>query len=136
MAVALGVVSTIFDFAFFAYFKQFGESELQTMWFIGSILTELILFYSIRTSLPWWRAKSPGIGGVLLTVGVMVVTVAVPFIPWAQELFRFSEPSMVHLGIAITLVGMYFVSTEIAKLLYVRTHREPVVPGVHFRARM
>jgi Mg2+-importing ATPase len=54
VAIVLGGISTLFDFAFFGYFVRFDDPRvLQTMWFIGSVLTELVLLFSIRTALPF-----------------------------------------------------------------------------------
>ncbi len=119
IAVVLGIVSTTFDFAFFGYFSRFGEpGVLQTMWFMGSILTELILLFSIRTSLPFWKAKRPSTLVIWLTLFVMTVTIAVPYIPWMQRVFGFVRPTPEHLGFALFLVLFYFVCTEIAKLMF------------------
>ena len=118
IAVVLGVVSTLFDFAFFGYFMQFEPAVLQTMWFMGSILTELVLLFSIRTALPFWKAKEPSPMVLWLTLSVMVFTVAIPYIPLFREIFGFVTPTAAHLGMALFLVALYFVSTEIAKLLF------------------
>ncbi|HSE34997.1 MAG TPA: HAD-IC family P-type ATPase [Candidatus Paceibacterota bacterium] len=120
VAIVLGIVSTIFDFSFFGYFQQFGESTLQTMWFVGSILTELVLLFSIRTMLPFWKAKRPSTFVMGLTGSVIALTIALPFIPAAREVFGFTLPTMSHIGVALGLVAAYFVSTETAKLLFYR----------------
>lgn len=120
VAVVLGVVSTMFDFAFFGYFMHYEEKVLQTMWFIGSILTELVLLFSIRTALPFWRTKRPGKTVVLLTLSASLITVILPYIPAMQHVFGFTAPSFAHLATAFFLVGFYFVSTEIVKLLFYR----------------
>lgn len=121
IAVVLGIISTIFDFAFFGYFIRFGEPAiLQTMWFIGSILTELILLFSIRTMLPFWRAGRPSAIVFFLTIGAAGVTVVLPYISFLRELFGFVRPEPAHLAVVFGLVAFYFVSTEAAKLFYVR----------------
>jgi Mg2+-importing ATPase len=45
IATLLGVVSTVFDFMFFAVFVNQGAGILQTNWFMGSILTELVFLF-------------------------------------------------------------------------------------------
>ena len=120
IAIVLGVVSTLFDFAFFGYFMHQGEKTLQTMWFIGSILTELILLFSIRTALPFWKAKFPSGTVIWLTLGAMAITVALPLIPAMRALFGFIVPSAGQWGMAALLVVMYFIFTEAVKLLFYR----------------
>jgi Mg2+-importing ATPase len=120
VAIVLGVVSTLFDFAFFGYFMHYEAEVLQTMWFIGSILTELILLFSIRTSLPFWKAKRPSGVVIWLTLSVAILTVVVPFIPALQTIFGFVTPTFGNLAMAFFLVLFYFASTETVKLLFYR----------------
>ncbi len=118
IAIILGAVSTLFDFAFFGYFMRFDKAVLQTMWFVGSVLTELIFFYSIRTSLPFWKAKRPSTFVMLLSFSVMTFTVIIPFLPIMQAFFGFVTPTMHNLGVALLLTLFYFMSTEVVKLLF------------------
>jgi len=41
MSIMFGMISTVFDFIFFALFYRHAPAVLQTNWFIGSALTEL-----------------------------------------------------------------------------------------------
>ncbi len=126
IAIVLGVVSTIFDFAFFGYFQQFGESVLQTMWFAGSILTELVIVFSIRTSLPFWKAKRPANGIIYLSIFVATLTVGMLYIPWVQGVFKFIAPGMQYLIPAGMLIIGYFITSEIVKLSFYKYWK----PGV------
>ena len=118
VALVLGALSTMFDFAFFGYFMHYEEKVLQTMWFVGSILTELILLFSIRTSLPFWKAKRPSALVTWLTVFVALVTITIPYIPVMQRIFGFITPELSQMVIAVVLVLFYFTATEILKLAF------------------
>lgn len=120
VAIVLGVVSTMFDFAFFGYFQQFGESVLQTMWFAGSIITELVIVFSIRTTLPFWRARRPANSLIFLSIFVGILTVGLLYVPRIQEIFHFIAPSMQYLIPAAMLIIGYFITTEIVKLSFYR----------------
>lgn len=120
IAIVLGVISTIFDFSFFGYFVQYGEKNLQTMWFIGSVLTELILLFSIRTTLRFWKARIPSKTILILTGGVTLFTVLLPFTSLGQNFFQFVSPEPKLLAAALGLVALYFASTEVVKLLFYR----------------
>jgi len=124
VAIVLGVVSTMFDFAFFGYFQQFGESVLQTMWFAGSIITELVIVFSIRTTLPFWKARRPATPLIFLSVFVMILTVGMLYIPKVQEVFQFIEPGLNYLIPAGILIGAYFITTEVVKLLFYRLWKD------------
>jgi Mg2+-importing ATPase len=121
IAIVLGAISTLFDFAFFGYFVRFDDpAVLQTMWFMGSVSTELVLLFSIRTALPFWRSKRPSAAVFWLTLVVMGATVLLPFVGPLRELFGFVAPAPEHLAMAFVLVTLYFASTEAAKLLFYR----------------
>jgi Mg2+-importing ATPase len=120
IATLLGVVSTVDDFAFFAIFVGQGAQVLQTSWFVGSILTELVFLFSIRTRLPFFRASRPS-GYVLALTGVAaIVTILLPYTSFGQTVFHFTPPTAVSLGIILGLVAAFFVSAELVKLSYYR----------------
>jgi len=120
LAAILGPISTIFDFIFFGLFYRFGQTILQTNWFIGSMLTELILPFSIRTRLAFFKARRPS--GILLWLLLIaaILTVAIPFTKVGQEIFKFEQPAVNHLVWIFGLVIVYFILTEIVKLSYHR----------------
>jgi len=51
--IVFGLIVTMFDLGFFVLFMNEGERILQTNWFVGSILVELVFLFSIRTRLPF-----------------------------------------------------------------------------------
>ncbi|MBP7928264.1 HAD-IC family P-type ATPase, partial [Patescibacteria group bacterium] len=119
LATILGLVSTSFDFMMFGVFKPFGEQELQTYWFIGSILTELALIYSIRTRGWFIDFKNPPSKAILfLTFGAVLLTLAIPFTSVGLITFKFITPSMDKLGIIAFIVVGYIASTELVKYVY------------------
>jgi len=118
MAIFLGIVSTVFDFIFFALFYRQGSQILQTNWFIGSVLTELALIYSVRTHFFFLRTKVPSAVLVLLSIVAVVVAIAIPFSSVGLSWFHFVAPSLRNIYIIISVVASYFVITELVKLLY------------------
>ena len=79
IATLLGVVSTVFDFMFFAVFVNQGAETLQTNWFMGSVLTELVFLFSIRTKLPFYKASRPSWYVLALTGLAGAVTIVLPY---------------------------------------------------------
>ncbi|MBI4053980.1 MAG: HAD-IC family P-type ATPase [Candidatus Doudnabacteria bacterium] len=118
LATLLGVVSTVFDFVFFGLFYRMGPAVLQTNWFIASIITELVFVFSIRTRFFALQARRPS--GTLLGLSVVaaMATVILPFTSLGHEMFRFISPALGHLGLIFGLVGLYFLVSELVKLLY------------------
>lgn len=120
IATLLGVISTVDDFAFFAVFVGQGAPVLQTSWFIGSILTELVFLFSIRTRLPFFKASRPSLYIIVLTIVAAVVTILLPYTSIGQEVFSFTPPSLASLGIILGLVAAFFITAELVKISYYR----------------
>lgn len=117
-ATILGLISTVFDFAFFAYFLQFGQEVLQTAWFIGSILTELVIFYSIRTRGWFFRAVRPSLIIVVLTIFTSLATAAIPGTNFGRDFFGFTTLTTNSFMVISLLVVAYFTTSEVAKIIY------------------
>lgn len=118
LAIILGLISTIFDFTTFVYFVRLGEIPLQTMWFMESILTELLLIFSIRKRGFFLKGTRPGDWLVGLTLIAAAITLGLPFTRFGQEVFRFQRPTPGFIGVLALLAGGYLLTTESVKLAY------------------
>jgi len=119
-ALSLGVISTIFDFIFFALFSRISPAVLQTNWFIASTITELLFIFSIRSRLFFLSAKRPSAILVYLTVPAALAAVIIPYTNFGQTFFSFVPPRPQHLLWILGIAFLYLLSTEIFKLLYYR----------------
>ncbi len=119
LATLIGLVSTGFDFMLFGIFKNYGESSLQTYWFIGSVLTELVLIYSVRTKGWFFKVKNlPSKEIFILTVAASALTLFIPFTSFGINVFSFIRPSVDKILLIFAIVAGYLLSTEIVKRLY------------------
>lgn len=118
ISMILGLVSTVFDFMFFGLFYRMSPPVLQTNWFIGSILTELVLLFSIRTRSLFIKALRPSKLIIGLSLLTFILTIGLPFTPFGQQVFKFAAPAPGHLALILSLVVVYFIITETVKLLY------------------
>lgn len=125
IGILLGLVSSLFDFIFFAYFRQSSPETIQTLWFILSILTELILIFSIRSRRFFLQAGRPHSVLIILVLLVIGLTLSLPYIPLTAEIFHFIQPTWPQLRLLSILVGVYFVATEISKMVFYK-----LAPGV------
>lgn len=117
LGTILGVVSSLFDFIFFGFFHRLAPAFVQTSWFIFNIFTELLFIFSLRTFKPFYKAARPSMPLVVLTFGVAIITVLLPFTYIGQRYFHFvpiSIDSLVTLG----AIGVgYFFTTDMVKVL-------------------
>ncbi len=123
LATFLGIVSTVFDFAYFAIFKDLSPSGLQTNWFIGSIITELLFLFSIRTRGFLLRGARPA--GVIIGLSVLAAaaTIAIPYTTFGQRIFQFISPSWQQLVLILGVALVYLIVTEAVKKLYFKAVR-------------
>ncbi|MBW6442109.1 HAD-IC family P-type ATPase [Patescibacteria group bacterium] len=127
MATFLGIVSTVFDLLIFAIFFKSSPEVLRTNWFIESILTELALLFSIRTKVPFLKAKSKPSKIILtLTSLAAVSTIFVTFTSLGARSFGFTTPSLYSLMIIGIVIFGYFVSSEIVKVFYYKKQSESI----------
>lgn len=118
--VTLGLVSTVFDFIYFALFYHISPEVLHTNWFIASVLTEILLLISIRSMLPIEKAGRPAPIIIGLSVVAFCITIALPMIPSTAAFFEFTPPSLAHITIIIALAATYLAVSELVKRPLVR----------------
>lgn len=118
VALFLGIISTVFDFIFFAMFSRISPEVLHTNWFIASVLTELALTMSIRTKKPFFRARAPSRILSSLTIIGAALAIGLPFTSFGQNFFGFVAPQPIWLLTIVSLVLLYFAITEVVKYFY------------------
>jgi P-type Mg2+ transporter len=116
-AILFGGISTLFDLTVFRLYASAGPAELQTAWFLFSLVTELLLIYSLRSRGWFFNAKPPSIWLGVFTVLVIFFTAAILFSP-AGAFLGFALPSGKMLGTLLLLAALYFTVTEAAKRGY------------------
>ena len=120
LIMTLAFISTIFDFIFFAIFYKQPPANIQTLWFIESILSELLLIFIIRTRHVAWKAKRPGSLLMMLSIIDAVFITLLPFFAIGQSIFHFVTPPLMPLFIVFGLLILYAAVSEITKLAYFR----------------
>nr|HPH78963.1 cation transporting ATPase C-terminal domain-containing protein [bacterium] len=118
LIVGLAIISSVFDIFFFSIFKHLPEGQLQTLWFIESILTEIVLIFSLRTSHQFLSGKKPGTLLQFFSLLAIFLTFALPYSSLGQNIFQFSIPNTLSIFIVILIVITYFSTSEIYKLSY------------------
>lgn len=113
--ITLGLVSTVFDFIYFALFYRISPEVLQTNWFIASVITELLLLVSIRSMLPIEKAGWPAPLIVIISAAALALTFALPMVPWTRAFFGFVRPTPAHLGLIVALAVIYLATSELVK---------------------
>ncbi|MDP3836821.1 MAG: HAD-IC family P-type ATPase [bacterium] len=123
-ALALGVISTIFDFMSFAIFSRISPAALQTNWFIASVLTELVFIFSIRSRRFFLFARRPGKSLLWLTLPAAAMAILIPFTAFGAKYFHFEAPKPIYIVWILGICALYLASTEAFKLIYYRSSKK------------
>ena len=119
--VEFGCLSSLFDFLTFGLLLWVFTAPpdlFRTGWFVESLLTELVIALVVRTQRPFWRSR-PGNALLWSSIGVMALTFAIPYLPYAALLGFTPLPAGVMLSLA-AIAALYVVATEILKAGFYR----------------
>jgi Mg2+-importing ATPase len=114
--VVFRLLSAVFDLVTFGLlqivFKATPEL-FRTGWFVESLLTELVIALVVRTRRPFFQSR-PGKLLLISTTGLIVVTFAIPYLPFASVFGFVPLPGMLVAAISGITV-LYVVATELTK---------------------
>jgi Mg2+-importing ATPase len=114
--VVFGLVSAVFDFVTFGVLRvgfQATPELFRTGWFVESLLTELVIALVVRTRRPFFQSR-PGKVLMVSTIGLIVVTFAIPYLPFAGVFGFVPLPGMLVAAISGITV-LYVLATEVTK---------------------
>lgn len=115
IACVLGVVSSLFDFIYFALFRSYAPATLRTGWFLLSIATELMFLFSMRTRRLFYKADRPSLALSLFAFLSLVISLLLIFTPWGHNYFEFVPLNGSQLFTIFVIVIAYFCTTELIK---------------------
>ncbi|HHY48766.1 MAG TPA: magnesium-translocating P-type ATPase [Alphaproteobacteria bacterium] len=114
--LSFGFVSTLFDFITFGFLLGVVHATAQTFrtaWFVESLITELAIVFVIRTRKAFWRS-SPSRPLAWLSLAVLLLAVAIPYLPFAGWLGFVPLPPFVMAGLLVITV-LYLLASEATK---------------------
>lgn len=119
--VEFGIVSSVFDLLIFGVLLGVFHADLatfRTAWFMGSLLTELVVALVIRTQRPFYRSR-PGTLLLALTLGLIALAFAIPYLPFA-DVFGFVHLPGALLATVVAITALYVAATELQKTWFYR----------------
>jgi Mg2+-importing ATPase len=112
-----GLISTLFDMALILsliLILKVGTDLFRTAWFVESVLSELVVTFSIRTRLRFFKSK-PSAWLLITSILTGVFAVGITFMVLGSSLFKFVRiPGSLLILIGAILV-LYFLTAEIVK---------------------
>ncbi len=114
-SVICGIISSFFDLLtmFFLIFLGAYTQVFMTFWFLESVISEILITFSIRTKKPFYKSKPSKI----LLFSSIIFSLAAFFFVYSEFniLFDFSPLSIDFILIIIFILISYFSIVEIAK---------------------
>ena len=88
--------------------------EFRSVWFIESLLSELVAMLVLRTRRGFWQSK-PGPILLIACLTFGAVAIAITYIPLTASLLGFGAPPIFFLGVVAALLALYAGANEIFK---------------------
>jgi Mg2+-importing ATPase len=125
--IVFGTLSSAFDIITFLVLELVFHAkvhEFQSAWFLGSILTEVVVLFVLRTRRPFFRSR-PSKWIVIASIAVAIVACYIPYSPLAAplQLVGLSVPLFLSI-VGITLV--YVASNELVKRFFWKPNQRVV----------
>jgi len=117
--IVFGLHSSVFDYlTFFMLYKLFkADADMfHTGWFIESICTELLILFVVRTHKSLLKS-APGKLMIGFSITALLITMALPFMPFAKEL-GFVVPPFQLIGIIVGILTLYVITADVIKVMF------------------
>lgn len=114
--IYFGILCSVFDLILIFMLLLSGVSTaiFRTAWFTESFLSEILIFFALRTSKPFFKSK-PGNWLIITTIFAALVGIIITYLAVGQDLFEFSAMPFWVLGLIAIVLILYFASAEFLK---------------------
>jgi Mg2+-importing ATPase len=126
--LTFGVLSSVFDYLTFGallYLLHASTDQFRTGWFVESVVSASLIVLVVRSRRPFFRSR-PGTRLLWATLGVVAITLVLPYLPFAPILGLTPLPPL-FLGLVAVIVAAYIFSGELAKRIFYRHFEAPAV---------
>jgi Mg2+-importing ATPase len=118
--IVFGLVSSVFDYLTFGALIWLNATiqQFRTGWFIESIVSAALIVLVVRTRRPFFRSRPSRLLAVA-TLGVVIVTVLIPHVPFAAVLGFGIMPPHFYPILALIILA-YVIAAESTKRVFYR----------------
>jgi Mg2+-importing ATPase len=109
------LISTIYDLSYFVFFQNNPTELVQTGWFVLSVLAELVLVLSLRSSQSISKAPKMKMSLAITLLVCASIAITLPFVPYVASVFHFVPLPKSILAYILGMGFVYLCINEIAK---------------------
>jgi Cation transport ATPase len=118
--VTFGLLSSVFDYLTFGVLSLLLHASPQLFrsgWFVESVVSAAMVVLIIRTRKPFFRSK-PGRYLLAVTLLMIGITIALPFIPGLNRLFGLTPLPASFLAWMAAIIAFYIAAAEVTKKIF------------------
>jgi Mg2+-importing ATPase len=122
--LTFGILSSVFDYVTFGvllYVFNATESQFRTGWFMESVISASLIVLVIRSRRRLFTSK-PGKYLLLSTLGIVVVTLIMPYTPLDSVLGFYPLPGA-FIPAILAIVVVYIIAAEMTKRIFFRVFK-------------
>jgi len=114
-----GAISIVFDFVLISILmiSRVSPEIFRSVWFIESILTEVLATFSVRTKKAFFKS-APSIPVLITSVLSICIALIIPYTIIGKDIFGFTSVNIQSLSMVLGIVIMYFIALEVAKRFF------------------
>jgi len=120
-----GIHSSLFDiitFLVLLFVLKVKDSAFQTGWFIESTIVQLSILFIIRTHQSFIKSR-PGKYLFILSILSLVITITLPYLPFANEL-GFVPLPLINFAAMLLIVAAYIFTADLLKVWFFKKNRK------------
>ena len=97
-------------------------SLFQTGWFVGSMITQTIIIYLIRTEKIPFLQSNPSVYVFFSTTVAMLITIVLPYLKFGNYLDLTGLPWNYY-GWLFAIVALYIILVQLVKTIYIKRYK-------------
>ncbi len=118
--IIFGLLSTFFDLLLILplfFILKVSPEAFRTAWFIESSLSEVLITFAIRSTLPFFKSR-PSNWLIFSSLATGAVCFALPYFTFGNTLFEFVPLSPMIIALTVGVLFAYFIFAEITKHIF------------------
>ena len=118
--VIFGLLSTFFDLSLILpliFILKVSPEAFRTAWFIESSLSEVLITFAIRSTLPFFKSR-PSNWLIYSSLATGVVCFALPYLSFGNSLFEFVPLAPAIIALTVAVLVAYFICAEVTKHIF------------------